>query len=299
MTTGSEGHRRAVHVGSVFGLAILSLGLCVPGVSADSAGTESATSAPADDAMTQAAFAARPHDIQYGESDLNFRSSQLRIVSGVRQLDGSCWFEGELRASPSTPAVGQEEIAYDPDTCQSLVRYGELRSASEPSAESATATTQSEVSSDSESASLGLVPSEKNAVLYQRQLASGYTAWEDPFQLDVNKSKNEVNWRPSRYCAGARSSDVNMYLSWRSGTGWYKEYRDWIRYSNCERVASTTHSSFENPTFCAANVTNTWYLPNRVWGLPAANAVHGWEAGKSGGCTDLLHLEHKLTVNPA
>jgi len=46
---------------------------------------------------------------------------ELRIIQGKKDGDGVCHFTSVMLLSPSTGNVQEDELAFDPDTCRSLV----------------------------------------------------------------------------------------------------------------------------------------------------------------------------------
>ncbi len=246
-----------------------------------------------------------PHVVQYGESDLPFTTSSLNVVQGSRETGIGCRFTGELTVTPETPAVAIDEIAHDPDTCRSLVRVGEIPVPTESSATSEKGMTVDQGGdpfSVTAGQDVGSTPDAGTeaaaAAVYPRKVARAYSAWEDPPQIDVAKSENWVNWNPTANCASAGWSTRGYRRNWYAG--WHSEFHIFEDGANCERVFSKSDSSYENTIFCNPfAVTNVWFLPNRVRGLPAGVATHNWDAGKSGDCASLLHFEHRLWLeNP-
>lgn len=156
--------------------------------------------------------------------------------------------------------------------------------------------------SESDSRALAAASGHRNDYAPRRFSATGYFAWEDPAQLDVNKVSATVNWRPSSGCAAAGSSTVSFRNSWLRATGWrtYSGGYDRLRYvALCDRVVNRATGLFYNRPFCnPSKQTDTFISPNRVAGDAGLNGVatQRWTVGKGGDCASLLHGEHRLTV---
>jgi hypothetical protein len=222
-------------------------------------------------------------------------------VQGTTEGARGCRFEGELTVTPETPAVAIDEVAHDPDTCRSLVRTGEIAVPKEASdtpekgmtvdqgGDSPTATYDEAGASGGSTAA---------SPAYPRKIARGYSAWEDPAEIDVAKSENWLNWNPNAVCAAAGWSTQGYNRNWYAG--WHSEFHIFTRDESCQAIISKSESSYENSIFCnPASITNVWFLPNRVRGLEDGIAKQNWDAGKNGDCAGLLHFEQRLTLeNP-
>lgn len=153
-----------------------------------------------------------PSVIDYGEGDAHFIDSSLSVVQGDIDPFSGCHISGTLTVSPTDPAAGVVEIAHDPDTCRSLVRAGSIELPTSDGMMGESADYSSDIGGDSsnvltEEGSTG-PDAEPVAArrLWPRKRAKAYSAWEDPPQIDVAKSLNWVNWRPSNRCANAKWS---------------------------------------------------------------------------------------------
>lgn len=257
-----------------------------------------------------------PNVVRY-EVDLPFITSTDELIQGTSVSDGGCEFSGTTTASADRPSVGGEEVAYDPDTCRMVMRTGTLplddpsvasasikgkrRPPKRPRRRSLPVHAAYPYDSDSDSRALGAKSGHSDDYAPRRFSATGYFAWEDPAQLDVNKVSATVNWRPSRGCAAAGSSTVSFRTSWFEATGWrtYSGYDPWEYTALCDRVVSKATGLFYNRPFCnPSKQTDTYISPYRVAGDNGLSGVatQRWLVSKGGDCASLLHGEHRLTV---
>lgn len=248
-----------------------------------------------------------PNVVTYA-TDLPFVSSVDEIVQGSPQADGDCAFEGALEASDERPVVGSEEVAFDPDTCRSIMRSGVLqevqvaRAASNGSANRTKrrgkikAKAAYPYSSNSDSVSLaGNGPN--GGTFRARRLAIGYSAWEDPAQINVNQITNTTNWRPSTTCTGAGFATLGYRESWFDASGWRTlNSLNFLHSNTCSVVASRANRLFFNKRFCNPTKDTFTYIENRVQGARDGSVRHTYSMIKNGDCASLLHREHRASV---
>jgi hypothetical protein len=210
-----------------------------------------------------------------------------------------------------------EEVAYDPVHCRSLYRitrrspakvnrdalraYAARRDMSPRElAEAAPDPNDPNVYNENSGGQYGPQPTDDAGAItaaVRRKVVTGYSAWEDVVQLDVNKVQNSINFRPSGRCAAASEGSLWDRISWRWGTGWIVDYRELQRHWACSHVTSKTYAQFRNMTFCPRVTTITRMWPNRVAGYPGGSWVHEpLGLSKSGACSYLLHSETRASV---
>lgn len=225
-----------------------------------------------------------------------------------------------LATTEETATLGSEEVSFDPATCRSLFRVGTVAAdpqdstdpqdpvcsrasgvdggVSDSTMETCEPGTQAdeaggELAGESDASSISAA-----RAWPRRRVAVGYSAWEDPWELDVNKVQNSVNYAGSPNCASASGGSLWDRISWRFSTGWSPLYRDLDTYWGCDRVVSKTYARFRNVLFCNPfRETRTRMWPNRVEGF-AGGAVGHQPLGmsKTGDCASLLKAEAKLSV---
>lgn len=234
--------------------------------------------------------------------DLPFISSTDAVVQGSRSDNGDCTFTGQIETTDEAASVGSEEAAFDPDTCQSVMRTGPLPEATTLSASAATARKRKEpraraaaILYDTKSGS-ATRPGLGGGTLRTRRLAVGYSAWEDPVELDVNKITNSVNWRPSTTCTAAGSSTFGYRQSWFIRTGWALLNDNFRTIAECDVVAGRSDGLFFNKNFCDPRKDTYTYIDNRVQGTRDGQARQTWNMVKNGDCAWLLHQEHRVSV---
>jgi hypothetical protein len=259
---------------------------------------------------------------------MRFDSSSYQTDYGSRDADGGCQFAGPSFAESGADSVslGAEEVSYDPDTCTSQYKVGPLTEGwGDSPPESAGATVD-----DSGTLSVaGLQEPEpeppcrpwigcarasmqESAVTssagtwYPRKELYSSIAWEDPFQLDVNKTEVWLNYRSTSTCAGAGRVYHRARNYWLTESGWSRTHSEGgLDGPFCTYVARWNNARFVNDAFCDAVTpgtypfapqTRTRMWPNRAIGLPAGRHRPYRQYSKAGGCSWLLHVELKWKV---
>lgn len=235
-------------------------------------------------------------NVVYYPQDMPFTSSSLEIIQGTRDSEGACDVDGPLLSTEAdTASLGAEEIAFDPDTCRSQFAVGAVAPDPDDSAPADPTVARDEGGSEFDGVADGSGAAAAASSCCSRKVAVGYSAWEDPIQLDVNKVQNSVNFKASSTCAAASRGGLWDRISWRFGSGWYVLHRDLDRYWACDRVVSKTYARFRNRILG----TRTRMWPNRTVGYPGGRTNHQCLGlSKTGTGADRLHSECKLSVKP-
>jgi hypothetical protein len=265
-------------------------------------------------------------ETQHYNSDMSFSSYSQRTEYGTRDADGGCEFGGEFfpESGADSLALGAEELSYDPDTCTSVYRVGHLREGWGDSPPESGGVTVDDSGTES---TPGLqepppppcrpwFPCESKAFSaesqssttsstqwYPRKELYSSIAWEDPFQLDVNKTEVWLNFKSTDSCAGAGRVYSRRRHYWLSETGWSRTHDQNGREVHCTYVARWNNGRFVNDRFCDIigapyfyPQTRTRMWPNRAIGLPRGRHKPWQRYSKAGGCSSFLHAETKWKI---
>jgi hypothetical protein len=201
---------------------------------------------------------------------------------------GGCRFSGSAVLAPGE-AITELELAFDPDSCRSLVETGTLVSRGTPAADPAWFATDAEVR-DSVAASAAGAASFLTASVAQSAYIHSWYA--DPPGLHVNDVTSTIEWAPDGTCAWPAGSTAvfGRKYDWLWQTGWSLNSYNWSYGASCASVYNESTVHFVNNVFCLLMVTNTYYEPNRVEGLPDGRAAFAWSNRKDGRCSFLLSI---------
>jgi len=246
------------------------------------------------------------------------RWRKLEARRGIRDRNGECLARPPAFSGNSEIVLYvAEEVAYDPAKCRSLYRItrrspAKLNRAAVRAAVARQGMSQRQLAQspdpndpnvqvENAGAQYGPQPTDDVGAIaasVKRKVVTGYSAWEDPVQLDVNKVSNSVNFRASRKCAAASQGSLWDQARYRWGTGWSKIHHDLQTYWGCSHATSKTYARFRNMLFCdPTSETRTRMWPNRVAGYPGGSWVHEpLGMSKTGDCAGLLHTETKAKV---
>jgi hypothetical protein len=270
-------------------------------------------------------------DTQHYSSDTSFSSYSYQEQQGTRDADGGCEFTGPAitESGADTVSLGADEVSYDPDTCRTTYRVGTLTEGWGDSPPETEDTTQDDSGTQqtpglqepeprqapcrpwlpcdvpAEPASTFSASASSAPIWYPRKELYSSIAWEEPFQLDVNKTEVWLNFRSTDTCAAAGRTYHRARNSWRWGTGWRRTHSAGGIDAYCTYVARWNNARFVNDIFCdviygpgypPAPQTRTRMWPNRAIGLPAGRHRPYRVYSKAGGCSDLLHVELRWKV---
>ena len=260
-------------------------------------------------------------ETQYYNGNMSFSSSSQRTEYGTRDADGGCEFAGDFfpESGADSLSLGAEETSYDPDTCTSVYRVGELSEGwgdSPPESGGVTVDdtgTQSAPGLQEPPVRCRPIPCEtsvepqssatSSTQWYPRKELYSSIAWEDPFDIDVNKSEVWLNFKSTDSCAGAARVYHRRRHYWLSETGWNRTHNEGALENYCTYVARWSNARFVNDRFCdiigapyGYPQTRTRMWPNRAIGLPSGRHKPYRRYSKAGGCSSLLHAETKWKI---
>jgi hypothetical protein len=249
-------------------MAILSLSLGLVAL-----GSQAALAAPT--SSEDNAALSGPNVIQYGAPTGMVETSRT-IVDGVRNASGECIVSDGAWMSASSAPVIQEEVAFDPVTCQSLVATGHPLISPGPGT----------APNGSLSGSGGMRSADSSTA----GDPEGYVhAWvQDPTHiLHVNDVWDEINWTPAGGCADAGGWTGKWYLQWFGEDGWYVKSNQSGFAPSCYSVVAASTVNFENDVFCLTT-DNAYYEPVQIQGYANGEWYASWYLAVSGGCSGLL-----------
>jgi hypothetical protein len=219
-------------------------------------------------------------------------ASKKFIRQGVALSSGGCQFSSQTNLKPGE-SVTELELAFDPDTCRSLVQSGRLVGEYQEYFPPG----QIETKFDSK---VHLAPdiAGSPASPPNDPTASLHSWYSDPIGLHVNDVTNTVGWAPNGTCAfpDGTIATTTQELQWLTTTGWQLGPNTWSNGASCANVFSTSNAQFINNVFCVMMTTNTYYQPNSVTGLPNGTANFNWVLTKDGTCSFLLSANHTQSV---
>lgn len=261
-----------------------------------------------------------PNVIRYQDSN---GTAAREVVTGRRTATG-CAF-----SRPATLRPGQSEsiveLAYDPDTCRSLVAVRSGAAVATPVTGSAGSATQSGTIAGAAAApgSMGIESAFGRFRAYQWSWFDEPARWVRNCDVEdscgplppVNTVKNTVEWTPDGSCAIAPGTSgwAESNVTWFTTTGWEMLRNDFTYPASpvpCNVDAySQNVNHFQNQEFCAVvggifggilggilgyvAETDTYYEPNRVRGDENASAFFNVSWRKDGLCNQLLQFNDK------
>lgn len=253
-------------------------------------------------------------------ADLDLIGSKTTTLSGKKTADGRCVIKSNGPAGGTMAAATyEEEIAFNPKTCQERVTSGTLSPAGESQLAAADLSSRA-AATDSD------VPAQPSAVKARQTgkssggataLATSYgyanvkTSWVDPVNITITSLADNISW-PLYGAGGTLNGQANPYKfaydGWsESGVtfgpgdngvfynlagdaGWGLRARD--------RFTNTDFASFVYVVFgpagwasCGFPFTVTAHFNHdvTVYGYRNGARGWGWSDSKDGACTNLVH----------
>lgn len=216
-----------------------------------------------------------PNVIEYKHMIVLADTKQF-IREGVRLSDGGCKFIGNATLQKGESKT-ELELAYDPDTCRSLVEIGTLISDEFVHSPDQIETEAKVISKTpgSDVVVTEMLGSDEVQAASAASKAILHSWYEDPVGIDLNNVENSVEWHPDGSCAwpSGEWAIVTVSLSWFPYSGWYKVSDSHVATFSCGGVSIETTAHFRNDVFCVlSDDTFADYEPNKVTGLPNGNA---------------------------
>lgn len=210
-------------------------------------------------------------------SGVNSSLTTKHTVQG-RASGGVCQFTFTGSLAPGAAGFEEDEVAFDPSTCQAVYAVGPIQ---HPAAAAGELSTSASGATGDAAASGG------DPAFYMK------TFYEDPVGIDVTSLRNDLEWSYSGGCV--RSYKWKRHATWYSPSGWGLNSVGDSPWLNCGSAGSNSHADMENNIFCA--FTNTWthyYYNHYVKGTPDGVAHYGWNDADSGACSGLLSHHYSV-----
>ncbi len=223
---------------------------------------------------------------------------ESRFIREGKPIDGMCEFVTTLHAKAGETVV-EHELAYDPDTCRSLVVQGRTQAKKKlvhpeggltDSGPVRTFPQDTAQSNDVQTSSVFAV----HAVMR--------TWYEDPLGIDINEVKSNIWWTPTPTCAFASVVATQGEFWWLTLSGWNREtWSDNDSVLGCPYVSLKAKAHYSNYLFptCAPQV-DIFYDENTVFGYADKSATGTSvtrKVGKAQFCTDWQSEHKELTVD--
>ena len=187
--------------------------------------------------------------------------------------DGRCEFKTRLRLESGQKSIEQIEIAYDPDTCKSIVVQGYFG--------------EDNFSSSTEDDG-------------KRHWASFETWIRDPVFITLNEVQSKIWWTPAGGCAVSTSPSFEPSFDWFELTGWFVVESDSFHGQDCGSVELNSTATYRSESFpTCGDGASTIYKENYVLGYSDGSSEGYSLVSREGPeflCTDLWTERTRLTA---
>jgi len=234
-------------------------------------------------------------------SSLTLLNETTTTSTGTRGADGACTISGGGSTTAGSVGTYQEEVAFNPQSCQERVLSGTLTPGDLTQLSAATGGTSSTVqqAGSGTTAVTGIQPA---ATTYQQAYTK--TAWIDPLNITITSLADNLQW-PLYGAAGTLTARVNTYDF--PYDGWSSTGPSPIKFQSIsggwsvnetDQFTNTDFATFVYTVFglagwlaCGAPLTVTAHFNHNVTvsGYSNGNRGWAWNDSVSGACTDLVH----------
>ena len=242
-------------------------------------------------------------------SSLTLQNATTTTFGGTRAADGTCTVAGAGSTTAGSSGSYQEEVAFNPQTCQERVLSGSLSRGDLAQLNAGTGglsnTVQQATSPGTAAAGVQQAATKAQAAAATSyQQAYSKTAWIDPLNITITSLAVNLKW-PLYGAGGTLTARVNPYDfpydGWSSGGpspigfqsvsgGWAVDETD--QFTNTD-FATLVYAVFGLAGWiaCGAPLTATAHFNHNVTVLGYSNGNRGWAWNDSanGACTDLVH----------
>lgn len=185
-------------------------------------------------------------------------------VQGQHVLTG-CVFSFTGRATRGTAGREEDEVAFNPATCQAVYAVGPIQHAGQGDRGAGSAGNGSGASAGRGDPTLAFFMK---------------TFYEDPVGIDVTSLREDLEWT---YSGGCNTSDKwKRNATWYTPSGWYLRYVNDSPSFGCNNAVINSDALMENDLFCPVALNDpesvyTHYNYNHeVIGKPNGTAVYAW-----------------------
>ena len=244
--------------------------------------------------------ATEPTDTPWIEYGAPPAKSTVLTVAGERVGEGACDFDYSGSLLPGEKPVQLNEIAYNPETCETKVARSvpavEVEAGAQDGASIDGARAVPVPDDKATDAAKGTDFQAKAAFVNSQGTVKVY--YEDPPQLDVNSVRGRVNWNWNGTSC-IKPGWGSYHHGWLSESGWGRKDHNWDNAYGCNDQRVDMYAHFKNSVFCAFIDTHVYYDRVKLQGWK--DGVLSWNVNtrKSGGCTGLLsrHITAKREIN--
>ena len=192
-------------------------------------------------------------------ADVNASLTTQELVQGQATPTG-CVFSFTETLTPGSPGREQDEVAFDPATCQAIYAVGPIqhRGAEDRGGGAA---------GNGSAAAAGR--GDPTLAFYMK------TFYEDPVGIDVTSLREDLEWS---YSGGCNTSDKwKRNAHWFTVSGWYLRYVNDKPSFGCSNAIINSDALMENDAFCSPESVYTHYNYNHeVDGKPNGSVVYSW-----------------------
>jgi hypothetical protein len=261
-------------------------------------------------------------------STLSLADSTTTTITGTADADGGCDFTESAAPALGAESAFEEEVAFNPSTCQEQVLTGGLDTSDEATLESqAAANWQSAADSNAEPATGSAAidssgdltddvgdtatPSSDTASPDSLGWKKAYekNAYVDPLQITITSLAANLEWDATGNLDGSKAYGRNNAYEFKYD-GWSNSGTPPVRITRygLNDVENTAGETFKNTDFeeylstvldpaivwAACGFTYAaavFSLKVSVWGSPSGTYGHSYDSHVSGGCSDLVHFD--------
>jgi hypothetical protein len=248
-------------------------------------------------------------------SSLALGNPRTTTVAGAKDADGACHSSGSGTVGPGSPGIYQEEVGFDPSTCDERILSGTLSTGDAAKLSAAPADASSTQTPTLSGA--GVAPALSGAAASTTSgvasaAATSYssahvkTAWIDPVNITITSLAANLKW-PLYGAGGTLTGRVNPYEF--KYDGWSSTGPSKITFPSLPGNAGWSMretDSFTNNDFaaiiyallgpagwaaCGFHLSTTAHFHHDVTvrGYRNGNRGWSWNDSKSGACSNLVH----------
>jgi hypothetical protein len=175
-----------------------------------------------------------------------------------------CVFSFTGTITPNSPGREQDEVAFNPATCQAIYAVGPIQHPGQTDRGGG-------ASNNGGSGSAGR--GDPTLAFYMK------TFYEDPVGIDVTSLRNDVEWTYSGGCNTSYKTKRNA--TWFTPSGWYLRYVNDNNSFGCSNAIGNSDALMENDVFCPTfndpeSVYTHYNYNHEVDGKPNGTAVYSW-----------------------
>jgi hypothetical protein len=242
--------------------------------------------------------------IVYGNllaTSLNLVAPKTTTIAGTFDSSGTCTFNESGTVAAGSMGAYEEQIAYDPTTCQEQVISGGLTAASQSVLNGVTPSANPDTP-----AKFGSAAASPLATQYQQAYSKG--ADIDPIFFTITSFTSNLKWPLNGAAKGSETGRYNPYeFKWDGWRNTGTPPLNFYRTTNPNGYALQGAETFYNNDFeallvaelgpvaiidCLGIGTATYHQDETVYGRDNGATAYSTGHSKSGGCTNLTHFSH-------